>query len=586
MNTKRRGSWTVTAINGVVAVTVLTLVAVLALVVKPPAPPGIAAFAPQVSKPIAKAPPGQSARFGNGPGACSQGQVCVGPSATPKPSSAAPSVVTPSFKPLRGALPPGLQCYEWPDGSVTQIFDPQSPPCISRWDDSKGNGGATSQGVTGNEIRVAFPVVSTSDLSTWPVLKPIVDFFNSRFQLYGRKITIVPFVSQQADGYNQAGGWNDPVRQRADAAAIAQQRVFATTDFLDPIPTSWSLPTFLEAMVKHKIVSVSGGDITPFDTADALAKRSPYVWSYYPTLDELMRNVATMTCRQLVGKPAIHSPDENLKKKIRKFAIFLPTDERLGGPMPGLKAMLDILDSCGVHSPRVVRHAGPNDNQAATTVAATFAELSREGVTSVITLPYGGNGRVGSPMVGAQQAGYTPEWILIGHFNYYAAYTLNDPQTQTAGAFGVGNWNKQPQLPLEPWHQAAIAGGGDSRGVGLAVTGRAFYQEMLLLASGIQMAGPHLTPESFAQGLHSTTFPNPGAGTAPLYQGTVGFSPGDQIMVDDYLQFWLDTRTSGSEVSSSPANNQHKAFCLVARGRRYNVASWPTEDSFYRPPCR
>ena len=48
----RRGSWSVTAINGVVAATVLILVAVLALVVNPPAPPGIAAFAPQFLTPL------------------------------------------------------------------------------------------------------------------------------------------------------------------------------------------------------------------------------------------------------------------------------------------------------------------------------------------------------------------------------------------------------------------------------------------------------------------------------------------------------------------------------------------------------
>src|SRR5689334_4543829 len=186
--TRQRGRWPVVAVHGSVAATVLVLVAVLALVVKPPAPPGIAAFAPQASKPITKAPPAQSARFGTGAGQCAAGQVCTGP--TTAPTTGATASPRESPKALRGAAPPGLQCYTWPDGTVTQTFDPQSPPCISRWDDSKGNGGATSQGVTGSTIKVVMPVASAN--STWPALKPIVDFFNTRFQLYGRHIEITP----------------------------------------------------------------------------------------------------------------------------------------------------------------------------------------------------------------------------------------------------------------------------------------------------------------------------------------------------------------------------------------------------------
>src|SRR3954452_2588945 len=291
MPQQRRGQWPVVVVNGVVAATVLVLVAVLALVVKPPAPPGIADFAPQAAKPITKAPQNQSAEFGAGAGQCAVGQVCSHGAPTPAALSSLGPKATVSLPPLTGAAPAGLQCFTWPDGSVTQTFYPQSPPCISRWDYRKGNGGATSPGVSGSEIRVAFPVASAN--STWPGLKPIVDFFNTRFQLYGRKITIVPVPSQQADG-NTTGKWNDPQLQRADAAQITQQHVFASTDFMDPISESWALPVFLDTLAKHKIVAISGGDVTPYGTAADLAKRAPYAWSYYPTVDQLMKNVATM----------------------------------------------------------------------------------------------------------------------------------------------------------------------------------------------------------------------------------------------------------------------------------------------------
>ena len=583
MSRTQRGSWTVTAINAVVAVTVLVLVAVLALVVNPPAPPGIAAFAPQAAKPITKAPNAQSAQFGAGAGACGEGQDCEGrPSAAPSAASTVgPSASLPP-KPLRGALPAGLQCYEWPDGSVTQTFDPQSPPCVSVWDDTKGNGGATSPGVSGTEIRVALPVHSAQ--STWPTLRPVVDFFNTRFQFYGRKITIVPVVSQQADG-NLTGDWNDPALQKADAAQIAASEVFATFDFLDPVGESATVPVFLDAMQRAKIISINGGDVTPFDTAAGLAKRAPYAWSYYPTIDRLLDSTATMVCRQLVGRPAAHSPDPALKSTTRKFALILPADAEMGGPLPGLRSLLSTLDGCGVRDPKVVRHARGNENIAAN--SAAIQQLKADGVTSVIFLPWGSNGTPRSALVQAEQVGFRPEWVVMGVYNYNTAYMLRDPPTQTAGAFGVGIWNKQPQLALEPWSQAVVAAGGDAATTGTLSTGRTLYQELMLLAAGIQMAGPRLTPQTFAEGLAQTRFANPGAGRAPFFQGTVGLEGADPVMVKDYTAFWLDTRTSGQQVGTSTALNQEKAFCMVGRGLRYRSDSWPSKDGFYAPGvCR
>src|SRR5205823_4261751 len=47
------------------------------------------------------------------------------------------------------------------------------------------------------------------------------------------------------------------------------------------------------------------------------------------------------------------------------------------------------------------------------------------------------------------------------------------------------------------------------------------YRVLLLLASGIQMAGPRLTPAAFAAGLHRAVFPNP---PTPLFAGRAGFN--------------------------------------------------------------
>jgi hypothetical protein len=571
---RRRGGWPVAGLNAVVGGSVLILVAVLALVVNPPAPPGIAAFAPQANKPITKAPPGQSSSFGEGDGACAAGQECAGVTTT----------TTTSPKGTPRGVPSSLQCYTWPDGSVTQTFDPQSPPCVATWDDTKGNGGATSLGVTASEIRVALPINTTQP--TWPGLKPIVDFFNTRYQFYGRKINVVPFSSQQATA-DFTGDFNQPDMQRADATQTTQLGVFASFDFIDPIHYSWSLPVYLETLTKAKIVSINGGEMTPYGSTADLQKYAPYVWTYYSPIDAVMQALGVMTCRQLVGKPAVHAGDASLRSKTRKFAALMVVDSDVGGPMPGLDTLLRTVDDCGVKSPKVVRyHVGRGEEA---NNAAAMNELKNDGVTSLFWFPFAGSAQPSHPMNEAAAINFHPEWVTAGWNNYLTASTLNAPSSETGSSFGVGVWNKQPPEDLEFWHRAFLASGGDPAAVenGGLPDALAFYNELLLLAAGIQMAGPKLTPETFAAGLRGTKFANPGAGRKPFYQGRVGFGPNDPTMVDDFMGFWLDTRMTGAEVTNSHNLNNNRSFCYVDLGLRYLTPNWPASEGFYAPnTCR
>jgi hypothetical protein len=108
-----------------------------------------------------------------------------------------------------------------------------------------------------------------------------------------------------------------------------------------------------------------------------------------------------------------------------------------------------------------------------------------------------------------------------------------------------------------------------------------------VLAAGIQLAGPRLTPESFAEGLRSTTFPNPGAAAAPFYQATVGFEDGDASMTNDFNEFWFDPSTDWQTYSPQPGLNFYRTNCYVGLGRRWSGDSWPRTDAFYQErACR
>ena len=107
------------------------------------------------------------------------------------------------------------------------------------------------------------------------------------------------------------------------------------------------------------------------------------------------------------------------------------------------------------------------------------------------------------------------------------------------------------------------------------------YMQLSLLAAGIQLAGPRLTPETFAQGLHRARFPNPGAGAAPYFQSRVGFQGPRHTMSVDAGMFWYDPQRPGTIDPSVPG-----AVCYVDRGRRHARGSWPTgEPAFRTGPC-
>lgn len=558
---------------------ILLLVGVLALVVNPPAPPGIAAFAPQASKQITKAPLNQSSSAGDGNGACVPGQPCDYQATTT-------TTIAATQKLLRTGVPSALQCYKWPDGTVTQTFDPQSPPCVAGWDDAKGNGGATSPGVTATEIRIALPKADGA-ITIWPIAQPLVDFFNTRYQFYGRKIRLIPFSSQQATSQSSAQYLNDPSRQRADAAQVTQMGVFGALDFVDPISYAWSLPAYRDVLTRNKIISINGGEMTPYGTAAGMAAHAPYEWTYYNTIDSLLNAYGNMTCTQLVGKPATHAPDPALRSVTRKFAILAPTDDQLGGPIPGLSALVAKLQACGANNPKVVRFKNGNGEVAPN--QAAMKDLKDSGVTTVMFFPWTGSETSSNPMDKAKAVDFRPEWLTMGWNNYLTHSQLNAPTDETAGMFGVAVWNKMPPLEQEPFYRAWIAAGGDPGVInsGGLPGGRAYYQELVMLAAGIQMAGPNLTPESFAKGLHETKFPNPGAGVAPFYQGTVGFPSGATAMVQDYVPFWLDNRWPGKEVAASKNVNTSRGTCYPDLGTRYLDDKWPAADGFYgTPACR
>lgn len=493
-------------VNIAVSLAIVAAIAGVSVFRHPASPPTISEFAPaNPARQLTDAPSPLAAQNG--------GRHTTGPLA----------------KPPGQGVPSALQCWSWPDGSTTQTFDRQSPPCISSWDAAAGNGGATSRGVTRSEIRIGVPAASVSE---W---QPYAAFFSRHYQLYGRTLRLVPLGIQrlgEADGQRSAG------------SAAAEQAVFAALD--DPTDTSANPPdrdVYLDSLASARVLGVLTGSTQVSTTA--LSAQAPYGWTYPPAMDSVQRTLSAAVCRELSGHHA--SASAQTRSQDRRFMALVPSGL-------DVSALTSGLDRCHVAAP--VRSYDATDRLG---LEQLMADAKRDAVTTL--MPFGGAGPVASALMGAaERVGYRPEWLIPGLDEQQpAALWQRAPRAQLAGLYGLASWPKPLATAQQPAAQALheLAPSASFSAADLRV-----YDGLALIAAGAQLAGARLTPEAFAAGLESTSFANPGAGTGPLFQPTVGFQDVDHSMVDDLAQVWWNGR----------------GFCLVGSGQRWQADSLPYTD--------
>src|SRR5947209_935203 len=217
-----------------IAVAATLSLGVVALDASQSSPPAVAEFAPAALNQVKNAP--------NQLG--SQGEPSSSP--TPSPSPSRRRTPSPSATPSPLDRAAVFACVGNPP---RQIEDPQSPPCVNYW---KGdNGGATSYGVTRDEIRIAVPQGNGFETPRDDE-NAIADFFNTHFEFYGRKIRLEQFYVT-GDTFAEP----KPTDMIADARyAYAPLKGFASLQYLDR--KGAEMP-YYDELSRLKIVSVQGG---------------------------------------------------------------------------------------------------------------------------------------------------------------------------------------------------------------------------------------------------------------------------------------------------------------------------------------
>ena len=414
-----------------------------------------------------------------------------------------------------------------PDQPVQVAAMPYSPPCYAFDGD---NGGETSNGVTPDAVRIAYRITSDqnllkllADLGGVPLdesneemartTEGLVDYFNQNFQFYGRKLELVRYdgrglLLQEFLGAGQDAAGNDALRVADELHAFADV-------------TGLSQP-YAEALARQQVVSIGA----PYMSRQWFDERRPYVWSNFPDCTVTSELAAEYTNKRLLGRDALFAGGD-LQGKPRTMAIIAPNNREYQQCVDSFEQ--GLADEGNQVSLRLEYTL---DVPTLRTQASTLlARIKQENVTSVSCAcdPI-------MQMYLAQEAtaqGYTPEWLVAGvgfiDLDLGGQIIAHNAGDQWNRAFGGSRW----AVAQSPETSDAYAAYHSVRSDEPSELVDLLYSQLLVIALGIQMAGPNLTPETFETGLFS--YP-PTMGQAGMWD----WSPHHYTPVIDSREIWWD----------------------------------------------
>jgi hypothetical protein len=408
-------------------------------------------------------------------------------------------------------------------GQALQVpGDPYSPPCVLF---SGDNGGATAKGVTGNTITVA--VRLTSDQSFQQTLaklagatlrdtnddnvrtlNALAQYFNTHFNFYGRKLAIKTYTGQGSLSAELQG--NGQAQAQADAVSVGKQM----NAFADMTAESEPYATALQQQ------GVMGfGD--PYMPGYWHQSHAPYDWSVATDGTDLATDVANYAVQKLCppGSPAAYAGG-NLKNAPRKFAGIAPANELYQVSATVFKQIMEA-HGCAVDNYSYTLDLGTESQQAQNLIS----QLKSKGYTTILC---GCDPIFPVYMTGQESSqGYLPEFIEIGAALVDQDY-VGQLYNQQAFAHALGISPNAPTVPYtqtigyEAYKQVDPSGEP-------AFFVDLIYEQLDMLALGIQMAGPHLTPAAFQSGMFNF---KPALGPAGLW----GFSNTQYTTPNDFRE--------------------------------------------------
>lgn len=433
------------------------------------------------------------------------------------------------------------------------------------------NGGSTYQGVTATQIKVV-RYIPLSDPATDAVAQGLgaydppqdIDrisevlrrYFNTHFETYGREVV---FERVAASGPSD----NDQTA-RADAAKIADEiKAFAVFSDIDP-----GNSTFVRELAARGVMcmcSVSEAD--SFYQATA-----PYVWTSLPTARLYYRHIAEYVGKRLAGRNARYAGDASaaLKNAPRKFGLVY-IEANKGKVNPGAREEKDVfvqeLAGYGVELSEVSAYDF-DFNKAQSDAANIIVKMKNKNVSTIIFF--------GDPLYpvfltqAATQQAYFPEWMVTGTaLTDTTFFGRTYDRAQWDRVYGISPlWvfftNVEISDGYREYHH--MRKDGSSEGVGVNV----YRAPQQLLFIGVHMAGPNLTPQTFAQGM--LNYPPTGATPSFPY---VYFTQDNPAGIKDFTDVFWDPDGSGRDETGKDGVG---ILVKANLGQRYQLGQWPSEE--------
>jgi hypothetical protein len=467
----------------------------------------------------------------------------------------------------------GVECKD----GVKQLPDSQySLPCVAKF--TGDNGGETARGVTADTIKIVirtFPQsansqavqkeVEAAGFASTEINNQIrdqfVEYLNTKYELYGRKVEFVTYESKFGDATQEAlGGGREGACQ--DATLIADEmKAFGVTG---------GSGSFSECAAERGLVVFGAA---AYFSESFYKDRSPYLYNTTMSCDRISTQIAEYIGKRMVGKPAKYAGDPELAKKTRTFGTYVPDNEEY-------QKCTDITQS--TLKDKYKADPGLRVNYAldisrfVDQAKRAVIQFKAGGVTTIITAsdPIS----IGLMTKEATAENYFPEWFIIGTAgqdtdNFGRSYDQKQVDGHMFGISELGSSAKlygatadAPKLYAKLNPGKTIPGG---------TVGNLY--DSVNIFNLLQAAGPTLTAANIEKGIAAL----PTMGAPDFAAGKWSYAKGvdgkpDHTAVDDVREVYWD----GSAPPGPDERDKTKkgAFVEVDKGKRYDLDQWPTTD--------
>lgn len=440
--------------------------------------------------------------------------------------------------------------------------EPYSPPCYAPF--TGNNGGATSPGVTKDAITISVRIqafdnglVDAISKLAGAKIKPesrdtiantvrgLVEYFNRTYNFWGRKLNLVLWEGKGSVEKELLGGGAEGAE--ADALQVQSQiKAFADASAITP--------PYIDALVRRGVMAFGA----PYMSKQWLAQRKGLAWSPLTDCSTVVETVGSYYLTRMAHKPANFAGGA-LKGQPRRTMVIAPDNSWY---QECANAGLKIIQDGGAGAELLPAEFYRLDlTQMAQQATSLMQKIKASGATTIVC----GCDPIMLSMLTAKakEQQVQPEWVETG-------VALTD-QDIVAQIFDQGIWNKAFGISFAGPTQPTQSGMGYRAFKAVrpketpSIAADLIYSNLLLMAIGIQMAGPTLNPQTFQAGM----FKYPAAYGA---FGTWDFGPNDYTASSDAREIWWNSN------ARSIQNGEMGAWVDAEPGKRYPLGKFPPGD--------